>query len=104
MHALVASMERYFPNAKRTVIFACMRDKDFMPSLHMLDDGKTKFIFTTVQDNTRAIGAAELCEAANAGGIAGEYRDDLKSAIAAAEKNSSLILICGSLYLYKDRF
>ncbi len=104
MHALVASMERYFPNAKRTVIFACMRDKDFMPSLHMLDDGKTKFIFTTVQDNARAMGAAELCEAAKAGGIAGEYRDDLKSAIAAAEKNSSLILICGSLYLYKDRF
>ena len=104
IRALAASMERYFPNTDRTVVFACMRDKDFMPSLHMLDDGRTKFIFTTVQNNERAMGAAELCEAAKAGGIAGEYRDDLKSAIAAAEKNSSLILICGSLYLYKDRF
>ena len=28
----------------------------------------------------------------------------LADLIGAAEKNSSLILICGSLYLYKDRF
>lgn len=104
MRALTSAMRRYFPDAKRTVIFACMRDKDFMPSLHMLDDGNTRFIFTTVQQNPRAMGTAELCDAALSGGIKGEYRDTLKEALAAAGKDSSLILICGSLYLYKDRF
>lgn len=104
MRALAASMDRYFPSAERTVIFACMKDKDFMPSLHMLDNGRTRFIFTTIRDNERAMGAAELCDAARAGGIIGEYRDDLRSAIAYAEKSSTLILICGSLYLYNDRF
>ena len=104
MNALAASMKRYFPDTERTVIFACMRDKDFMPSLRMLDDGKTSFIFTTVQNNVRAMSASELCEAAKKGGIAGEYRDDLKAALAEAEKRSSLILVCGSLYLYADRF
>ena len=104
MRALTSAMKRYFPDTARTVIFACMRDKDFMPSLQMLNDRNTQFIFTTVSGNPRAMGAEELCNAARSGGISGEYRNSLKEALTEAQRRGSLILVCGSLYLYKDRF
>ena len=102
MRSLKASLDRYYPNVKRTVVFACMADKDFMPSLHMLNDGYTRFVFTTVQDNPRAMGAKALCEKAAENGIEGEWAPTLKEALSLARSKGNLTVACGSLYLYKD--
>ena len=102
VRSLKASLDRYYPNTERTVVFACMADKDFMPSLHMLNDGYSSFVFTTVQDNPRAMGAQALAEKAAENGIFGEWAPNLKDALKIARAKGNLTLACGSLYLYKD--
>jgi folylpolyglutamate synthase/dihydropteroate synthase len=101
---LKASLDRYYPKTPRTVVFACMADKEFAPSLAMLNDGYSEFIFTTVQNNPRAMGAEALRDAAAEKGIVGEWAQDLKSAIALAREKGNLVVVCGSLYLYADLF
>ena len=100
--ALVSSLKRYFGDAPKTVIFACMRDKDIENSLAMLSYAKTDFIYTTVKDNPRASGARELYERASALGFEGVYFDSIRDAYEEALSRGRLTLICGSLYLYKD--
>ena len=102
VRSLKASLDRYYPNVERTVVFACMADKDFMPSLNMLNDGYSKFVFTTVQDNPRAMGAEALAKKAAENGIVGEWAPNLKEALEIARAKGNLTLACGSLYLYKD--
>ena len=102
VRSLKASLDRYYTNTKRTVVFACMADKDFMPSLDMLNDGYSSFVFTTVQDNPRAMGAKALAEKAAEKGILGEWAPNLKEALKIARAKGDLTLACGSLYLYKD--
>ena len=102
VRSLKDSIDRYYPNVPRTVVFACMADKDFMPSLDMLNDGYSKFVFTTVQNNPRAMGAKALCEKAAENGIGGEWAPTLMEALALARSKGDLTVVCGSLYLYKD--
>ncbi len=102
VRSLVASLDRYYPNVERTVVFACMADKEFAPSLQMLDNGKTAFVFTTVQNNPRAMGAEALKNAAAEEGIAGEAAPTLREALALARAKGNLTIVCGSLYLYAD--
>lgn len=102
VRSLKDSIDRYYPDTARTVVFACMADKDFMPSLNMLSDGYSKFVFTTVQDNPRAMGAKALCEKAAENGIVGEWAPTLMEALALARAKGNLTVVCGSLYLYKD--
>ena len=104
VRSLKASVDRYYPKMKRTVVFACMADKDFMSSLSMLNDGYSSFVFTTVQDNPRAMGAEALCRKAGENGIRGEWASNLKEALAMARAKGNLVIVCGSLYLYKDLF
>ncbi len=104
VRSLKASLDRYYPARARTVVFACMADKEFLPSLTMLNDGHSKFVFTTVQNNPRAMGAEALCRAAAEAGIPGEWAPTLKEAIELARSKGDLVLVCGSLYLYADFF
>lgn len=101
--ALIRAMDRYFPGKARTVVFACMRDKDYLGSLHMLARADvTKFVFTTVQNNERAMSAEALAAAAAGDGIAGESAPTLRAAIGMARAYGNPVFICGSLYLYAD--
>ncbi len=104
VRSLKASLDRYYPNRDRTVVFACMADKEFLPSLQLLNDGHSKFVFTTVQNNPRAMGAEALCLTAEQNNIHGEWAPTLKEAIALAREKGNLVLVCGSLYLYADLF
>ncbi len=104
VRSLKSSIDRYYPERDRTVVFACMADKEFLPSLEMLNDGHSKFVFTTVQNNPRAMGAEALCEAAAKDGIMGEWAPNLKAAIELAREKGNLVVVCGSLYLYADLF
>ena len=101
--ALTASIERYFGKSDKTVIFACMRDKEIADSLKMLSEGaKTDFVFTTVKNNPRACEAEELLEKARALGFDGCCFDSIRDAYKYAISKNKLTVICGSLYLYKD--
>ena len=102
IEALVSSLKRYFGDVQKTVIFACMRDKEIRDSLRMLKDEKTEFIFTTVKDNPRASGAEELAKRAKELGFDGDYFEDIIDAYRVALWKNKLTVICGSLYLYKD--
>ena len=100
--ALVSSLKRYLGDEKKTVIFACMRDKDIKKSLAMLSYSETDFIYTTVKNNPRASGAEELYKRARELGYDGAYFDSIKDAYEEALSRGRLTVICGSLYLYKD--
>lgn len=102
IEALVSSLKRYFGNVPKTVIFACMRDKDIKDSLRMLNYSDTEFIYTTVKDNPRASGAEELCLRAREMGFDGVHFDSIADAYREALAKNKLTVICGSLYLYKD--
>lgn len=100
--ALTSSLKRYFPNQPKTVLFACMHDKEITESLKALSEGETTFVFTTVKDNPRAETAAGLAGRAHKIGISGDYFDDFGEAYERAVGYGNLTVICGSLYLYKD--
>lgn len=102
IEALVNSLKRYFADVKKTVIFACMSDKDITESLKMLSYGDTEFIFTSVKNNPRALGAKALKEKAETLGYSGIYFDTVGKAYTEALSRGKLTVICGSLYLYKD--
>lgn len=100
--ALMKSIERYYPEKPKTVVFACMKDKEIELSLKLLGHGDTKFIFTTVKNNPRAMSAEELCHKSEEYGVFGEYFEEIGEAYERAIELNRLTVICGSLYLYKD--
>ena len=100
--ALNASLERYFGKCEKTVVFACMRDKEIADSLKMLAENGAEFVYTTVEDNPRAATAAELAEKAAALGYPGAHFDKIEDAYKYALSKERLTVVCGSLYLYKD--
>lgn len=101
IEALVASLCRYFCNVEKTVIFACMEDKDIKDSLRMLSEN-THFVFTQVKDNPRAMKAETLSTKAKALGFDGSTFESVGDAYEFALKQGRLTVICGSLYLYRD--
>lgn len=100
--ALNFTLKRYFGDEPKTVIFACMRDKEIYKSLALLSEGETEFIFTTVKDNPRAMSAAELKATAESYGFSGVAFEEIGDAYREAISRGKLSVICGSLYLYKD--
>ena len=103
VEALCAALQRCFPGREKTVIFACMKDKDIVPSLKMLSASARRFIFTRVEGNPRSMTEDELRKLAAENGIDGETAPDLAAALELSEKYSgSLRVICGSLYLYES--
>ncbi len=102
IEALNFSLSRYFPSAPKTVIFACMADKEIKRSLELLSRGETEFIFTTVKNNPRAMTASELRERALSLGFEGVAYDEIGDAYRDAVSRGKLTVICGSLYLYSD--
>lgn len=102
IEALVKSLKRYYDTDSKTVVFACMADKDIEPSLKMLNYGNTEFVFTEVKNNPRAMNASDLKEKALEYGISGTALADIGDAYEYALSRGVLTVICGSLYLYKD--
>ncbi len=102
LEALVKSLDRYYGECDKVVLFACMRDKEIRGSLRLLGKGNTEFIYTTVTDNPRAASAEELLVKARSLGYKGEAYDDVGEAYEHAISRGKLVVICGSLYLYRD--
>lgn len=102
IRALTAGLERYYGAVPKSVIFACMADKEIDLSLSLLSAGQTRFFFTEVQNNPRTLSAAALAEHAHGLGIPGEAYPNVADAIRTAIACGELTVICGSLYLYQD--
>lgn len=102
VQALLAALDRYYPDEARSYVFASMKDKDILPSLKMMKQENSQFYFVTVMDNERAMQPEELCALAKEAGITGTSFHDLRAACEAAMQNPGITVICGSLYLYKD--
>ncbi len=100
--ALNASLDKYYHGIPKTVVFACMKDKEISESLKLLSQGDTRFIFTTVKDNPRADSACGVQERAEKIGFYGEAYEEIGEAYERAVSLGRLTVICGSLYLYKD--
>ena len=61
-----------------------------------------KIITTTVLNNERAESAEKLSNKFSNKGFLTMHSENVKTAYELAKKDSDLIVICGSLYLYKD--
>ena len=101
IEALTKSLKRYFGDVEKTVIFACMADKDIKRSLLMLGE-HTHFAYTEVKDNPRAMKADDLRARAAELGFFGPAFNTVGEAYEWALEEGRLTVICGSLYLYKD--
>ena len=106
--ALVKSVKHYYGEVEKTVIFACMQDKDIDYSLKALNTPGTEFIFTTVLDNPRADTAEGVLKRAEAIGISGyatgSIAEAYERAVMRESERGGIVLICGSLYLYRDLY
>ena len=100
--ALCASLDRYLPGRALCVVFACMADKDILPSLQLLAAPQRSFVFTTIPHNERAMTTDELAQKAVSIGIVGRTAPHLQAALEMAKATADTVLVCGSLYLYGE--
>ena len=104
--SLVDAVNRYFPKEKISIIYAAMTDKDIDASLkHFKNNGfceRVKVFTVPVNDNPRAEKPAVLAKKFADFGFDSVSCNSIGEAYEKAEDENNIILICGSLYLYKD--
>ncbi len=97
---LVKNLEKYYPNEEKLFVMASMKDKDITENLKLIGSLTKEIRFVRVLDNERSAKAEELAEKARNLGLHGVACGSLAQALANTE--GKLVVICGSLYLYKD--
>lgn len=107
MLALSKSLNHYFPKWDGgTFIMAFMGDKDIEGELEILQNSgllATSRIFAVkVKDNPRAAETDLICKTAASLGISATPYEELRDAYENALDLNKPIILCGSLYLYKD--
>ena len=100
--ALKASLDRYFGNCEKIYLMGAMADKDVMAVLKCIGDKNSEFYFVRVKDNARAETAENLAKMATENGFKATAFDDIKTAYTIAKSTEKIVVVCGSLYLYKD--
>lgn len=100
--ALKNSLDLYFPNTKKVFICAFMKDKDIEASLKIIKDCASEICFVPVLDNERAAKETQLTKESEKAGIPSKWFDDAGDALKYAKTKNQPVIICGSLYLYKD--
>ncbi len=107
MSALVSCLERYFANWQgATFITAFMGDKDIRSAFEVLGNSgflkKSKVFAAMVKNNPRAATPEKVCEIATSAGVSATPYKNLGDAYRDALKENKPVILCGSLYLYKD--
>ncbi len=107
MTALAMCLNRYFTNWQgATFVMAFMGDKDITGELEILRDSglleKSEIYVVKVKDNPRAAEVETVCGYAEAVGAKAVPFADLKNAYQLALRKGKPVILCGSLYLYKD--
>ncbi len=104
--ALVDAVERYFAGEKLSIIYGAMADKDINASLALMKEHgfceKAEIFTVQVKDNPRAATAEALAEKFGKFGFNATPCENIQAAYNIAREKGNTILICGSLYLYKD--
>ena len=104
--ALINALNRYLPNERLAIIYAAMADKDIDASLKLLRENgfceRAQVYTVPVKDNPRSEKAEKLSEKFRSHGFKSYWCTDIGEAYETASKEENIILICGSLYLYKD--
>ena len=107
INALIESLCHYFPEWHgATFIMAFMGDKDIDGSFAALKSSglmeASEVFAVKVRDNPRAAEAEIVCKIAESRQISATPSKDLKDAYMTALQKNKPVVICGSLYLYKD--
>lgn len=105
VESLVNSINRYFPYEEKIFIIGSMSDKDYVKSLNKLKDlkGQNFKIYTVnVHSNQRSESADVLLKCATDSGYSAKSFDNINDAVLEAKKENKLIIIFGSLYMYKE--
>ena len=105
VQALANSLNRYFGGKKINFITAVMADKDLKNEIRILKEqgfGNSKFFTVMVKNNPRAMRGEDLSCLYVENGISAIPCGNIKDALSAAEKNCDMVVVFGSLYLYKD--
>ncbi len=107
MAALCKCLKRYFPQWDGgTFVMGFMGDKDMDSSFECLAKSglmKNSQVFgVQVKENPRAATADEICNCAKAYEIDATSFDDIGAAYKKALELNKPVIVCGSLYLYKD--
>ncbi len=106
MNALSNSLKRCFSGKDICFIMGFMRDKDIDGAIEELTKngfGINNEVFTvSVKDNPRSATAEELSQIISKHGFLSTPCEDIKIAYEKATRLDKVIVICGSLYLYKD--
>lgn len=104
--ALVNALNRYYPDEKFSIIYAAMADKDIDASLRHLKENefceKAEIFTVPVKDNPRAETPERLAEKFKKFGFVAAPCETIGEAFEKAKEKNDIVLICGSLYLYKD--
>ena len=104
--SLIEAISRYFPDKKLSVIYAAMADKDIDASLDLFKKSgfceKAHFFTVTVEENPRAEKAERLAQKLVAYGFTAQPCKNIEEAYKKGALENELLIICGSLYLYKD--
>lgn len=107
MQALISALSRYFPNWQgASFVVAFMADKDISGAMSALKasglaEGST-FRAVSVKDNPRAASPEQICTVCAQCGISALPCRTLKEAYSSALTEGKPVILCGSLYLYKD--
>ncbi len=106
MSALSSSLKRCFSDKKICFIMGFMRDKDIDGAIEELTKngfGKNNEVFTvSVKENPRSASSEELADIISTHGFSCTPCCDIQNAYKKATALNKMIVICGSLYLYKD--
>ncbi len=107
MMALAKCLNRYFPKWQgATFIMAFMGDKDISGELEILKGSglleNSEIYAVKVKDNPRAAETDMVCRCAESVGAKAVPFAELQDAYQLALSNEKPVILCGSLYLYKD--
>ena len=102
MRALSDSLNRYFPEKSKDFLLASMEDKDIKHALCELYSvhNKKDFYTVSVKDNPRSMSSEALCELVKNIGFNAYSSNGIGDAL--KKSTADMLVICGSLYLYKD--
>lgn len=107
IRALIASLKRYFPKWNGAVfINAFMADKDISGFYNEIKkselDMNSDFYAVKVKNNQRSETPENICKIAEESSISVLAFSSLKEAYMRAINTKKMVILCGSLYLYKD--
>lgn len=102
IESLKKGLLRYYGDEKKVFVCAFMKDKDIKNSLMLIKDLADEICFTKVKNNERSASEKQLRDIADELNIPSSFYEDVGDALNYAISKNKTVVICGSLYLYKD--